>query len=170
MSDPGKHYELSLLAEPQRFAVVRRIIQAHLRHWDLPELVDPALVGVTELLGNVHRHVGRGQECRLRMAACGGCVRFEVHDPSPALPRLLQPGAEDLGGRGLALVAALSKEWGAEAEAGGKVVWFSLQTDLVPATPRRGAGTRSGGGAAGGAATRQGVGWTSAGVLAVSRS
>jgi len=129
-SDHGKHYELRIVAEPQRFAAVRRIIQAHLRHWDLSELVATAQLGVTELLGNVHRHVGPGQECRLRMEAHQGGLRLGVHDPSPVLPELCEPDVEELSGRGLALVAALSKDWGAEPDGEGKVVWFALQTTV----------------------------------------
>jgi hypothetical protein len=128
LSDHGKHYELRIVAEPQRFAAVRKIVQAHLRHWELAELVAAAQLGVTELLGNVHRHVGPDQECRLSMEAYQGGLRLGVHDPSPVLPELHQPGVEDLSGRGLALVAALSKEWGAEQDGEGKVVWFALET------------------------------------------
>ena len=130
LSDHGKHYELRIVAEPQRFSAVRKIIQAHLRHWELSELVASAQLGVTELLGNVHRHVGPGQECRVRMEAHPGGLRLGVYDPSPVLPELHQPDVEDLSGRGLALVAALSKEWGAEREGEGKIVWFALQTAL----------------------------------------
>ena len=167
MSDPGRHYELQLIAEPQRFAVVRRIIQAHLRHWDMAELVDAALLGVTELLDNVHLHVGPRQQCLLRMTADGGCVRLELHDPSPVLPRLLHADCDEIGGRGLALVAALSKEWGAAADgSGGKVVWFSLRagTRFDPARGGPGAGSGSR------AADPQDTGAASCGVMAVSRS
>jgi hypothetical protein len=170
MSDPGRRYELNLIAEPRRFAVVRRIIQAHLRHWDLAELVDAALLGVTELLGNVHLHVGPRQPCLLRMTADGDCVRLELHDPSPVLPRLLSADCDELGGRGLALIAALSKEWGAASDGGdGKVVWFSLQAgaEIDPAPVGPGAGSDA---ASAAAAGRQGVGSASCGVMAVSRS
>ena len=136
LSDPGKHYELRIVAEPQRFAAVRKIVQAHLRHWELSDLVGAAQLGVTELLANVHRHVGPGQECLLRMESHHGSLRLGVRDPSPVLPRLHHPEVDDLSGRGLALVAALSKEWGAEPDGTGKVVWFALQTEVrVGPTP-----------------------------------
>ncbi|MEZ0094688.1 ATP-binding protein [Streptacidiphilus sp. EB129] len=133
--ESDRHYELCLTAEPQRFTVVRRIVTAHLRHWNLPDLVDQALLGVTELLGNVHRHVGPLAECRLRLTAVDGFLRCEVHDSSPTLPRLLAPPEDEPTGRGLALVAALSKEWGAQPEESGKVVWFALQSSEMPAEP-----------------------------------
>ncbi|QMU76296.1 ATP-binding protein [Streptacidiphilus sp. PB12-B1b] len=146
LSDPGKHYELRIVAEPHRFAAVRKIVQAHLRHWELPELVAAAQLGVTELLGNVHRHVGPGQECRLRMEAHQGGLRLAVRDPSPVLPQLCHPDVDDLSGRGLALVAALSKEWGAEPDGSGKTVWFALQTPvrLDPAPGGAGSDARTG--------------------------
>ena len=130
LSEHGKHYELRIVAEPQRFAAVRKIIQAHLRHWELSELVASAQLGVTELLGNVHRHVGPGQECRLWMEAHRDVLRLGVHDSSPVLPELCEADVEELSGRGLALVAALSKEWGAEPDGDGKVVWFALETTV----------------------------------------
>ena len=128
--DLDRQYELRLTAEPQRLGIVRRIVSAHLRHWNLTYLVDPALLGVTELIGNVHRHVGSQADCLLRISAADGCLRCEVRDGSPTLPRLLNPDEEDDSGRGLHLVAALSKEWGAEVADDGKVVWFALETTL----------------------------------------
>ncbi|MHA6764387.1 ATP-binding protein [Streptacidiphilus sp. PAMC 29251] len=142
MNESDRHYELHLTAEPRRLTVVRRIVAAHLRHWNLAELVDLTVLGVTELLANVHRHVGPGTDCVLRLTCSDGSLRCEVHDSGTTLPRLLQPGEDEISGRGLALVAAVSKEWGAEAvEDGGKVVWFALQADpvfaaeVVPAEP-----------------------------------
>ncbi|WP_370126875.1 ATP-binding protein [Streptacidiphilus sp. EB103A] len=146
--ESDKQYELRLTAEPQRLAVVRRIVMAHLRHWKMAEAVDLCLLGVTELLANVHRHVGPGAECLLRLTAgADGLLRCEVHDTSTALPRVLTPDEEEINGRGLALVAALSADWGAQVEEGGKVVWFALKTvphlaeaplaEVPPSTPLR---------------------------------
>jgi hypothetical protein len=126
VNESDRHYELHLTAEPRRLTVVRRIVAAHLRHWNLPDLVDLTVLGVTELLANVHRHVGPGADCVLRLTCSDGILRCAVHDAGSALPRLLHPDDEEISGRGLELVAALSKEWGAEAEETGKVVWFAL--------------------------------------------
>ncbi len=136
MMESDKQYELRLTAEPQRLAVVRRIVSAHLRHWKMAEAVDLCLLGVTELLANVHRHVGPGAECTLRLTGgADGLLRCEVHDRSTSLPRLLAPDDEEINGRGLALVAALSADWGAQVEEDGKVVWFALKTVPQPAEP-----------------------------------
>ena len=133
MNESDRKYELHLTAEPRRLAVVRRIVAAHLRHWHLAEQVDVTVLGATELLANVHRHVGPDAPCVLRLTWSAGMLRCEVHDSGTALPRLLQPEDEEINGRGLALVAAVTKEWGAEVEPDGKVVWFALQA--VPAFP-----------------------------------
>ncbi|MFC1430525.1 ATP-binding protein [Streptacidiphilus sp. N1-3] len=132
MNEHDRQYELHLTAEPRRLTVVRRIVAAHLRHWNLSELSDLTELGVTELLSNVHRHVGPGADCVLRLAYSDGCLRCEVHDGGAVLPRLLRPDDDEISGRGLALVAAISKEWGAEAEQTGKVVWFALRAVPAP--------------------------------------
>jgi hypothetical protein len=133
VNESDRYYELNLTAEPRRLTVVRRIVAAHLRHWNLAELVDLTVLGITELLANVHRHVGADAACLLRLACSGGMLRCEVHDGSTTLPELLHPGDDEISGRGLALVAAFCKEWGTEAEENGKVVWFALQA--VPTFP-----------------------------------
>lgn len=133
MNKSDRKYELHLTADPRRLAVVRRIVAAHLRHWHLADQVDTTVLGVTELLANVHRHVGPDAACELRLVWSDCCLRCEVHDGSAALPRLLEPDQDEINGRGLSLVAAVSKEWGAQLEQDGKVVWFALQA--VPAIP-----------------------------------
>lgn len=138
-SQSDRQYELRLTAEPRRFAVVRRIVAAHLRHWHLPDLVDPTALGVTELLANVYRHVGPDAPCVLRLSCVGGSLRCEVRDGDATLPRLLTAGDDAPGGRGLGLVAACSKEWGARREEAGKVVWFALEAipQLTEPAPTR---------------------------------
>jgi hypothetical protein len=132
MEDKDRHYELRLTAEPARFGVVRRIIQAHLRHWNLSSVTDQALLGMTELLTNVHEHVGPAAPCILRMHTDGEALTVEVRDDSPVLPQARCPEPLDGGGRGLAIVAGLCKEWGAQADDSGKTVWFTVTTAPVP--------------------------------------
>ena len=58
----------------------------------------------------------------------GGLLRVEVSDGSSdtPVPRSADPEAE--GGRGLALVEALSSAWGTDLTHHGKTVWFELPT------------------------------------------
>jgi hypothetical protein len=54
----------------------------------------------------------------------------EVWDDNAGLPSPNQPTVEDEGGRGLMLVAALSKQWGWDRppHGPGKVVWAIIAT------------------------------------------
>ncbi|MEU6374418.1 ATP-binding protein [Streptomyces sp. NPDC046909] len=83
---------------------------------------------VTELVGNVIRHVGEGTPVRVRVARVeGGRVRVEVADPDArALPVLLHATGDDEAGRGLALLDAMALRWGVEQGVAGKAVWCEL--------------------------------------------
>ena len=80
-----------------------------------------ALVVATELTTNAILH-GDGAT-RVRATTERGVFRIEVVDRSPAAPVRRRPAADDLGGRGLLLVKALSDRWGSVFTPGGKVVW-----------------------------------------------
>lgn len=54
-------------------------------------------------------------------------VRVEVWDMMPGEPLVQQPGGLEEHGRGLAMVGALSEEWGTYPDGGGKVVWAQLR-------------------------------------------
>lgn len=55
-------------------------------------------------------------------------LRVRVRDGSPVLPELRDAQRVDEGGRGLAIVANLSDDWGVEKhEEDGKHVWFVLR-------------------------------------------
>lgn len=83
---------------------------------------------VTELVGNVIRHVGEGTPVRVRVARADGCTRVEVCDPDPrALPVLMRVADDDESGRGLVLLDAVALRWGVEPEAAGKTVWCELE-------------------------------------------
>jgi Histidine kinase-like ATPase domain len=137
ITDLTRRCDLNLEAVPPRIGQVRRIVQAHLRYWNLDALIDPALLGITEMLTNVHKHVRGDKRCSVALVYLAGCLTVSVHDADPRLPRL-QPSSPGLpaaegAGWGLAIVAGLSKEWGAWPEAGGgKTVWFSLAEDDGP--------------------------------------
>jgi hypothetical protein len=60
-------------------------------------------------------------------------VRLSVFDDAPGLPRVIAAAPTDLGGRGLALTAALARDWGVDRADNGKHVWAELPipVDLV---------------------------------------
>ncbi len=65
----------------------------------------------------------------LRLASDYMRVRAEVWDSVPRMPAVRQAGPDEEGGRGLALVEALSDRWGWTTAPGwpGKVVWAELR-------------------------------------------
>jgi PAS domain S-box-containing protein len=133
-------------------AAARGFVRDALLGWGLPEVVDDAVVLVSELVTNAVVHAGTDAEvCCLREE---GFVRVEVtdHHPERGLPSFADvpdSGAEryadpdDEGGRGLLMCSALSSCWGVEYSAGRKTVWFRLPLPehvvgtryAVPATP-----------------------------------
>ncbi|MEW1901437.1 MULTISPECIES: ATP-binding protein [unclassified Streptomyces] len=136
ISEPSRYYAVELQALPQRIGQVRRIVSAHLRHWHLDALVDHALLGVTELLTNVHRHARPDKRCTVEIELLLDRLTVSVRDHDPRPPRTEGPfgdpadGSPDglaTSGRGLVLVGAVSESWGVRpCGDDGKVVWFTL--------------------------------------------
>jgi anti-sigma regulatory factor (Ser/Thr protein kinase) len=87
---------------------------------------DLALV-ITELVANAVRH-GRGRRISMRLEADGRSVRVEVENRRwTTLPRRQLASHLRPSGRGLALVAACSREWGVVAEGRGLTrVWAEV--------------------------------------------
>ncbi|MDQ1645258.1 MAG: hypothetical protein QOJ50_1442, partial [Cryptosporangiaceae bacterium] len=69
-----------------------------------------------------------------------GEILVQVSDTSPALPVPEDRPSGRAAGRGLRLVRALTKDWGAEPRSTGKVVWARLSVaDLAdPASAAEG--------------------------------
>ena len=82
---------------------------------------------MSELVTNAFKYA-KG-ETRLRLILEPETLTCEVHDPSPALPRVLQVDRDAESGRGLHVVSQLAARWGARRTHTGKVVWCS---QLVP--------------------------------------
>ncbi|WP_407554261.1 ATP-binding protein [Streptomyces sp. Pv4-95] len=129
---PSRHCTVGLHALPSRIGHVRRIVSAQLRYWRLDALVDPATLGVTELLANVHRHARPSKQCTVELCVLLDQLTVSVHDLDPRLPHLRAAESWETCGRGLALIAALSESWGVRPDGEGKVVWFTLPA-LTPA-------------------------------------
>jgi hypothetical protein len=118
--------EVRLSAGPGSSARARRLTMSALESWGLGGHGDVAVQLVAELIANAVRHTG-GRTFGLRLVRRHGCVRFEVRDPSRALPCLIMGEVDDEGGRGLQLVNTLAQRWGADLLSHGKSVWFELR-------------------------------------------
>jgi hypothetical protein len=96
--------------------------------WDLPHLVGPASLVVSELVSNVVEHAHTMMS--LRLTLWDRYLYIAVRDGStiePGRPGQLSP--EQLRGRGLHLVGSTAHSWGCLPTDGGKVVWASLLID-----------------------------------------
>ncbi|WP_161790960.1 MULTISPECIES: ATP-binding protein [Actinomadura] len=110
--------------QAESIKVVRDWVEDVLERWGQDAYV--AKVVVSELVTNVLRHTGSTTATVRVVLADKGTV-VEVFDSCDVLP---VAGAADLlseGGRGLAMLGALVKEWGAQpVGGGGKAVWALL--------------------------------------------
>jgi signal transduction histidine kinase len=107
---------------PPSSLVARAFTQTALEQWQLSDLSDDVRLVVTELVTNAVRHAAG--PVSLQLESRGQGVRIEVTDDSSAMPNARTFGETGTSGRGLAIVAAISREWGArELTTGGKSVW-----------------------------------------------
>src|SRR5215468_8372837 len=117
--------------EPEFTAVrqARSLIRDPLKRWGLEDLVPVTELLVSELVTNAIKYA-KG-EIRLRLVLESDSLVCEVHDSSPALPRVLQVDRDAENGRGLHVVSQLAARWGARRTHAGKVVWCE---QTVPAS------------------------------------
>ncbi|WP_329182270.1 ATP-binding protein [Streptomyces sp. NBC_01477] len=105
----------------------RHELRAALSGWGLDHLADPAEIVLSELLTNAVRHARapRGRLVETRYERQKHAIRIEVHDANDRPPQRRRPADDDEGGRGLALVDALTEQrWGVSSRQGvGKLVW-----------------------------------------------
>lgn len=86
-----------------------------------PDLADTAELVASELVTNALLHGGGRAELRVR--GVEGGLRVGVRDAEPRAPLVAVASEASMTGRGLRLVAALSKEWGVAPLEVGKEVW-----------------------------------------------
>jgi anti-sigma regulatory factor (Ser/Thr protein kinase) len=115
---------LTVPSVPASVAAVRRYTTRVCRTAGLDALADTAALLVSEVATNALVH-GRG-DVRVRASADARVLRVEVSDEHPRLPQPRLASVLDEGGRGLALLEALSTRWGTEGRPDGKTVWFEL--------------------------------------------
>ncbi|MBQ0890521.1 ATP-binding protein [Streptomyces sp. RM72] len=122
-------YVVEFTAREKEVAALRRVVRSRLEGWGLRCLVDEAQLCVSELVANVIAHVGSGTPTTLSVLMNGAFLRIEVRDPdSRALPTLVAADVEAEGGRGMALVAAVSDRWGVSLLGDSKVTWCEIAT------------------------------------------
>ncbi|MFB7054060.1 SpoIIE family protein phosphatase [Streptomyces vinaceus] len=117
---PERIAEWEVPFEPSAVATMRALAMEKLEEWGLSELTFGTELVLSELITNAIRHGSEPVRVRLlhdRVLTC------EVFDGSSSSPRLHYAKTTDEGGRGLFLVAQLSRRWGARYTPEGKVIW-----------------------------------------------
>jgi anti-sigma regulatory factor (Ser/Thr protein kinase) len=122
MSELTAHLDVPL--GPHAPSTARRAVTAVLAGWGFRDesWLDSAAIVVSELVTNAVRHGGGCVE--LRVECHDHRVTLSVADGSSVVPRRRDP--DDQGGRGLALIEAMSAGWGVQDHQGGKRVWVEL--------------------------------------------
>jgi anti-anti-sigma regulatory factor len=109
---------------PDACRQVRQLVTQACTSWQRGELAATAALVATELVANVVRHAHTTMEFTVGLR--DGRMCMAVRDGSRRLPRPVEPGVTDAGGRGLRLVRELTESWGVLPVFDGKVVWTQL--------------------------------------------
>ena len=137
----GSSRSQSWSGEDADVADARRFVASHLAANGLVSAVPDACLVAGELASNavVHTH----GPFTITVATAIDSVLLTVGDESPTMSRTPRPPEWEDRGRGLAIVAALSTDWGVTSEAHrGKSVWALMSpsrwTDLTEGEGRSG--------------------------------
>ncbi len=127
MSYPDWSHTAVFVAQPRSCASARDFVTQQLRDHELSHLVEDVQLVVSELATNAMVHAQT--PFLVTLLAEAGAVRVEVRDGSHSHPVLVAALALDPGGRGVAIVKAVSRDWGVTARAsGGKSVWAEFDS------------------------------------------
>lgn len=116
--------ELTVPSLPQSIARIRRYAVDACQASGFNADCDTLALLISEVATNALLH-GTG-DVHVRVLSGGTAFRVEIGDDSPALPVPRDAPDTAEGGRGMALVDALSAQWGVRADDPGKTVWFEL--------------------------------------------
>ncbi|MFI8345932.1 ATP-binding protein [Streptomyces sp. NPDC085596] len=130
----GRRFRFELAAHPGSPAQARRLARARLTGWSVcADTCDSAVLVMSELVTNAIVHTASSRVvCEL--LDHDGLVRIAVRDEgcAPGEPHPAQQRPDEEHGRGLLLVAALCRAWGAQEHGPGLLVWAELERS--PAT------------------------------------
>jgi len=123
----SKSKTLLLHATPSAVRQARVFTAINLRRWGAIGFIEDALLIVSELVTNAVNASTDRDEVSVWVATDGVSVHIEVRDRAPGIPLVFDPALDHETGRGMFVVATLSKEWGCSpAASGGKFVWAKL--------------------------------------------
>jgi GAF domain-containing protein len=115
---------IDLEYDPGAVRTARHFVRDALSESAVKRFADDAELVVAELVTNAVLHAAPPLRVTVRASASG--VRIDVADGAERPPVRPTANPEAMTGRGLALVAVLSSQWGFETTGAGKVVWTEL--------------------------------------------
>lgn len=119
---------VTLPAVRQAVAAGRAWSREVTKEWQLDDLTDVVQQLVSELVTNSVEHADTS-DVRVLLVYATGTLRLNVSDDDVvSLPVVAQAGVDDISGRGLAIVEALSERWGVNITGCAKTVWCELVT------------------------------------------
>lgn len=113
---------LTLKPAPTSVGRAREFVREHLRLWECDDPEGIVALLTSEVVANAVIYAATPVALALRQR--DDALRVEAEDGCPTLPEIRIPAWDDPRGRGLLLVEALARCWGAEPRGAGKVVWF----------------------------------------------
>ena len=121
-------HETMFAADASSAAEARAFVSQHLLSHGMPHLVDDIELVVSELATNAMVHART--PFTVILCAFEEIVRLEVSDGSLLEPSVVVARSLDTSGRGVAIVQALSRDWGVLSRAsGGKSVWAQFDNN-----------------------------------------
>ncbi|MGD3106472.1 SpoIIE family protein phosphatase [Streptomyces sp. YGL11-2] len=117
----GQVASWDLPTDPAVVARARALAGRQLSVWGMEPLLFTTELVVSELVTNAIRH-GSGP-ITLRLIRQDAALICEVFDTGSTAPHLRHARTTDEGGRGLLIVAQLTRRWGTRFTANGKIIW-----------------------------------------------
>ena len=112
------------LPTPESVPAARHFVVDVLRSWGLQDVSTDAALIISELATNALSHAM--SPFRAVLDRRGRGLRIGVEDATDVPLERRASGADDISGRGVAIIEALSERWGYSPVPGGKVVWAEL--------------------------------------------
>jgi anti-sigma regulatory factor (Ser/Thr protein kinase) len=102
----------------------RGFVTGVLRSWNLTDQIWEASLVASELANNAIRH--GASPFRVLVARTAHGARIGIQDVAPGRPMPRSATHDDIDGRGMTIVSALSEGWGCEQLTDGKFTWAEL--------------------------------------------
>ena len=109
---------------------VRRFVTGVMRLWREEAVTADAELVASELATNAVLHAD--SPFRVSVDRSVGVVCIAIQDAVEGIAEQQPPSHDEMTGRGMAIVSALSRRWGCDALPAGKVVWAELAAKRSP--------------------------------------